>query len=135
MIRELPMRCSNCKSENPEKAKFCIECGGPLQNRCSSCGNENPPQAKFCAECGSPLTRQSQQSSVQRLESRVQKTSDFGPRTPNPGLWTPSHLAERILDEQAAMEARGASDGERKTITALFADIKGVQLKVKEEPS
>ena len=35
------------------------------------------------------------------------------------------HLAERILAEQAAMESRGAQDGERKTITALFADIKG----------
>ena len=48
-----------------------------------------------------------------------------GLRTPNPGLWTPPHLAERILAEQAAREARGAADGERKTITALFADIKG----------
>jgi class 3 adenylate cyclase/predicted ATPase len=34
-------------------------------------------------------------------------------------------LAERIQAEQAAMEARGATDGERKTITALFADLKG----------
>jgi hypothetical protein len=34
-------------------------------------------------------------------------------------------LAERILAEQAALEARGTNDGERKTITALFADIKG----------
>jgi len=33
-------------------------------------------------------------------------------------------LAERILAEQAAMEARGSTDGEGKTITALFADIK-----------
>ncbi len=37
----------------------------------------------------------------------------------------PKHLAERIRAEQAAREARGATDGERKTITALFADIKG----------
>ena len=42
-----------------------------------------------------------------------------------PILYTPPHLVERILAEQAAMEARGATDGERKTITALFADIKG----------
>jgi len=34
-------------------------------------------------------------------------------------------LTERILAEQAAMEVRGAIDGERKTITALFADLKG----------
>src|SRR5713101_8481771 len=47
--------------------------------------------------------------------------------TPNPQLpvsYTPRHLAERILAEQAAMEARGSTDGERQTITALFADIK-----------
>jgi class 3 adenylate cyclase len=42
-----------------------------------------------------------------------------------PAAYTPKHLAERILAEQAAMESRGAQDGERKTITALFADIKG----------
>src|SRR5262245_16343819 len=47
-----------------------------------------------------------------------------GPKA-KPILYTPSHLAERILVEQAALEARGATDGERKTITALFADIKG----------
>ncbi|MGH7820756.1 MAG: AAA family ATPase, partial [Candidatus Binatia bacterium] len=38
---------------------------------------------------------------------------------------TPPHLVERILAEQAALESRAVSDGERKTITALFADIKG----------
>jgi class 3 adenylate cyclase/predicted ATPase len=50
------------------------------------------------------------------------------PPTPNPqppATYTPPHLAERIRAEQAAMESRGATDGERKTITALFADLKG----------
>ena len=44
-------------------------------------------------------------------------------QTPNPS-YTPPHLAERIRAEQAALEA-GSADGERKTITALFADLKG----------
>src|SRR6266705_949450 len=43
----------------------------------------------------------------------------------SPIAYTPKHLAERILAEREALEARGAPDGERKTITALFADIKG----------
>src|SRR3989442_14924646 len=43
--------------------------------------------------------------------------------SPAPASYTPPHLAERIRAEQAALEARGATDGERKTITALFADI------------
>ncbi len=42
-----------------------------------------------------------------------------------PASYTPQHLAERIRAEQAAMESRGAANGERKTITALFADLKG----------
>jgi predicted ATPase/class 3 adenylate cyclase len=52
--------------------------------------------------------------------SAPQETSSQRPIT-----YTPRHLAERILAEQAALEARGAPDGERKTITALFADIQG----------
>src|SRR5262245_47035119 len=48
-------------------------------------------------------------------------TPDFRP----PASYTPQHLAERIRAEQAALEARSGTDGERKTITALFADIKG----------
>src|SRR6266571_9062832 len=47
----------------------------------------------------------------------------FQPPDPRPVSYTPKHLAERIRAEQAAMEARGVTDGERKTITALFADI------------
>ncbi len=48
-----------------------------------------------------------------------------GSPPPPPAAYTPPHLAERIRAEQAALEARGATDGERKTITALFADLKG----------
>src|SRR5262249_10706056 len=43
----------------------------------------------------------------------------------SPVSYTPEHLAERIRAEQAAMEARNTPEGERKTITALFADLKG----------
>ena len=42
------------------------------------------------------------------------------PAAPSPIAYTPRHLAE-----QAALAAQGAPDGDRKTITALFADIKG----------
>ena len=66
--------------------------------------------------------------------SSTPQTPDTGHRTPDarrqtldprPVSYTPKHLADRILAEQAAMEARALPDGERKTITALFADIKG----------
>ena len=47
------------------------------------------------------------------------------PPAPPPASYTPPHLADRIRAEQAALEARSGTDGERKTITALFADLKG----------
>jgi class 3 adenylate cyclase len=73
-------------------------------------------------------------SSVQSLESEKPRPILTGqtldprlsdPRRQPPIAYTPAHLAERIRAEQAALEARGATDGERKTITALFADLKG----------
>jgi class 3 adenylate cyclase len=57
-------------------------------------------------------------------ETRLAPAPD-APSAMRPIMYTPRHLAARILAEQAALEARGAPDGERKTITALFADIKG----------
>ncbi len=122
------MRCASCGSDNPEGTKFCGECGGPFQTRCLQCGFENLPSTKFCRECGTPLA---QQSSVQSPETRVQKNTDAQPQpldslNPQPPIsYTPKHLAERIRAEQSAMEARSGTDGERKTITALFADLKG----------
>lgn len=44
---------------------------------------------------------------------------------PTPASYTPKHLAERIRSQQQALESRGGREGERKTITALFADLKG----------
>src|SRR5437867_2730709 len=108
------MRCPNCGFENPEGIKFCGRCAAPLKRRCLQCGFENPPGFKFCGECATPLSGRPPTSTV-----AVPVASTL------PVSYTPPHLAERILAEQAAMEARGATDGERKTITALFADLKG----------
>src|SRR4051794_28730981 len=44
--------CPNCSAENPERARFCMSCGGELAPHCPSCGTENPAGAKFCMQCG-----------------------------------------------------------------------------------
>ena len=49
------MRCKNCSFENPDKAKFCIQCGISLNNICQLCGYKNLEEAAFCAECGAKL--------------------------------------------------------------------------------
>src|SRR5215467_15728889 len=92
------MRCSKCGAQNPDRAKFCVECASPFPCRCPSCNAENPPTAKFCLECAKPLKSGGKSDSVlEPATSPIQVTG--------------------ITD--------ASLDGERKTVTALFADIEG----------
>jgi predicted ATPase/class 3 adenylate cyclase len=47
--------CPDCSSENPDIARFCMQCGAALAAACPSCGATGPPGARFCMECGSAL--------------------------------------------------------------------------------
>src|ERR1700688_3214255 len=108
------MHCTNCGLENPTGTRFCEQCGARLARICPHCGHELSSNPKFCGECGAPVSASSQAASA--LPQPVACA---------PIHYTPAHLAERILAEQAAVEARGETAGERKTITALFADMAG----------
>jgi class 3 adenylate cyclase len=94
------MICSNCGAENPTGLKFCEQCAAPFKRRCAQCGFENSAVARFCGECATPLASTAPQSTTQSAA-------------------TPS--VRVLLKETEAT----AADGERKTVTALFADIKG----------
>src|SRR5262245_39428583 len=102
------MQCPQCQHENPDRAKFCLECGTRLALTCPQCGTELPPNAKFCLECGHP-------AGAQPAPPPAPPTSRFTA----PETYTPHHLAERIIS------SRGALEGERKQVTVLFADLKG----------
>jgi class 3 adenylate cyclase/predicted ATPase len=67
--------------------------------RCAKCGSENPDSKRFCGDCGSALATR---AVTPRLSDR--------PTAPAANL--------RVEDEQPP-------EGERKIVTALFADIKG----------
>src|SRR5215472_975658 len=95
------MRCSSCGAENPGGLKFCNECAAPFKRRCAACGFENSPTAKFCGECAAPLNAP---------PSRLDPAKASLPRAVS--------VAAQV-DSQTPME------GERKTVSALFADIKG----------
>ena len=49
------MTCASCGTENPDRARFCMDCGAALPMPCPACGTENPAAAKFCIECGTAL--------------------------------------------------------------------------------
>jgi Double zinc ribbon len=95
------MRCSKCGADNRDIARFCDGCGASMQPQCASCGALGRPGAKFCDTCGAALSGS----------------------PPAPAVSTAASAAGiRFTSEAIAPEA---PDGERKTVTALFADIKG----------
>jgi membrane protease subunit (stomatin/prohibitin family) len=53
------IECGNCHSPVAAGAKFCAECGTPMQKHCTNCNASLAPTAKFCAECGTPANHPS----------------------------------------------------------------------------
>src|SRR6202453_823350 len=92
------MRCAKCGTESTSGRKFCPECGTPFANRCAKCGAESSATAKFCEDCGAPLGAPASASSNKSNDSSI-RVAD-------------SHAPENL-------------EGERKTVTALFAGIQG----------
>jgi len=96
------MLCRSCGHDNSETASFCDQCGAALVDVCPNCGAQLGGAALFCGSCG----------------HRIVEPSKRAP-APDPLTYTPPHLAEKILRDRAALE------GERRTVTVLFADAMG----------
>jgi hypothetical protein len=95
------MRCSKCGADNRDTARFCDGCGAAMQAQCPSCGAPGRPGARFCDACGGALPG------------------------PPPGAATPRAASAAGIQFNPEAAAPESLEGERKTVTALFADIKG----------
>lgn len=103
------MTCPQCYAENKAGRKFCAACGQVLPHACGQCGFLNDPGDRYCGGCGTAVA----------ALSRADGSAPVAPPLPQPPIaYTPWHLAERI-------RATALTEGERKTITAVFADLKG----------
>ena len=91
------MNCTKCGTDNREGRKFCAKCAAPLARVCPQCGASNEPGENFCGECAAAL-------GAAPTESKKSNDSPI-----------------RVADSPATENL----EGERKTVTALFADIKG----------
>src|SRR5277367_5300255 len=94
------MRCTTCGIDNAAGSRFCNQCATPLSRACPKCAHPNAPDAKFCAECAAALSSDASKSSAR----------------------TSSSSSVRIASDSSDPDG---AEGERKTVTALFADIKG----------
>jgi class 3 adenylate cyclase/tetratricopeptide (TPR) repeat protein len=96
------MKCPSCQSNNPQSAKFCVECGNKFESICPKCGISNSSAFKFCYACGADLKSLKETISI-----------DYS----RPHSYTPKFLADKILTTRSSIE------GERKLVTVLFADV------------
>ena len=97
------MRCPSCNYDNPADAAFCEECGTKLELLCPACKAPVSAGARFCKKCGAALrsTKPAASATVSASSTKSQIIIGADSAAPTP------------------------LDGERKTVTALFADIKG----------
>ena len=104
------MKCSECRTENPNTRKFCYECGKKLLKICAQCGYENLPRDKFCGECGQNLPLPSEPTP---------KDLSFDEKIDKIQRYLPKGLTDKILSQRDRIE------GERKQVTVMFCDMEG----------
>ena len=98
------MDCPRCQTSNPEGARFCMGCGGPMFAACSECGTELPSQARFCLNCG-------HQVAEPEAEPRRADLEQYIPR--------------ELLAKLESARTSGGIQGERRVVTMLFCDVTG----------
>src|SRR5712692_8164550 len=95
------MRCPSCNHDNPGDASFCEGCGAKLELICPACKTSVSPGARFCKKCGTAI----------------------GPHKAAASATPSSPKSEIVAAADGATSE--ALEGERKIVTALFADLKG----------
>lgn len=101
------MRCPSCGFENPERMKFCNECGAPLKNCCPNCGFENPSRSKFCGECATLLTGQTPAPRSAQTDRQFDKQDKKGAQV------------------EPLLAGREVPEAERRQLTVIFCDLVG----------
>ncbi len=97
------MICPTCHTENPDNARFCLNCGAALAKQCPNCQADLPLGARYCMHCGQSLRA---------------TTADDTDRHARLAAAAPSSLIDKV---------RAARDlsGERRIVTVLHIDVVG----------
>jgi len=99
-------------------ARFCAQCGHPLETRCPACSNLTRAEAHFCRRCGQGLSLPLELAGpAAALPTSPPRTPVLEERLDQLQRYLPQYLTEKIL------ASRGCLEGERKLVTVLFADI------------
>ena len=57
------LHCTACGHAHTDAARFCGQCGQPLQRRCAGCGGTLAAEQRFCSQCGRAADTQAAEGS------------------------------------------------------------------------
>jgi class 3 adenylate cyclase/tetratricopeptide (TPR) repeat protein len=109
------MKCPKCGFDTTDDLNFCGQCGTRLRAACPSCGAEGQWTWLPCSVCGHVPEEPSAPAEQKRTPVSVPRPDGMA-------------IIRRFLTPQLAdkiLAARGRVEGERRQVTALFADIQG----------
>jgi class 3 adenylate cyclase len=120
-----PVQCAACGHEAGPEAKFCSQCGTSLAVACPACSTLAPPGARFCAECGTNLRGDPAGSPASAASSPGPAPGRVSSPTAAESSDLARYLPRQLLERLRAARGGHGMEGERRTVTVLFADIKG----------
>ncbi len=102
--------CPSCGTSNATAAKWCKECGGPMElAKCPACGADNEPDAKFCSECAKPMRAGSKNAGEAGASASEARADDASPGPSNEsaagdasGAVPDASESESVADEASA---------------------------------
>src|SRR5436190_12459955 len=114
------IKCLDCSYENPDDARFCQNCGKPLQKICPVCGTANDFDARFCKNCGNNLQGVAAQPVLSAPPAPPQEK-----HTPSAHTRLEQYIPKELLAKLEAARTTQTLGGERRIVTILFCDVEG----------
>lgn len=123
--------CPACGHENPDAARYCMDCGtqlvktGPSITFCPACGQESPEGARYCIHCGKMLVAA---SVLFEDDGEVPHTTlDYGVHL-NPGA---SVRTEEIENNNFARVLKKSGPKSMYIEKTIPTDVQGVRLQAR----
>ncbi len=122
------MKCTSCKNEISEGAKFCKFCGTPVsaaskdtvttEKICSNCNQSVSATAKFCKFCGERIDAD---SSIDNNESNNSSTSEKSPSSKDMNVTVKeNYVTWHVLPSQLAVKLDESDIAAYKTVKGVY---------------
>jgi class 3 adenylate cyclase/tetratricopeptide (TPR) repeat protein len=120
--------CSECSTENPPGARFCMACGTQLERSCPACGEKAIAGARFCAACGTALAAEvkaGEPAATGAAEPAAASTAAGAATSAGADTATSAATGASAREADGLARPAGPASEERRTVTILFADLSG----------